>query len=272
MRDKKPSTVVTTLLSFGLVAMADCTTDAGPPAEPKACGKVDHTHAVWTDILSTHVEDGWVDYKSLESKTRPKLQRYLDQLAGVCGSDLRGWSKEQRLAFWINAYNAFMVDLVLRNYPLQSIRKIGTLPMAAFRDNFIPIDLGNGRMMALNDIEHEILRKKFDEPRIHFGLVCASKSCPALRSEAYIAAKIDQQLDDQARQFIADASKNRVDLSSHTLHLSKIFEWFREDFEKNDTELTDFIRKYLDPKTSKALQGRPVEIQFIDYDWSLNGI
>src|SRR5437763_1966360 len=119
--------------------------------------------------------------------------------------------------------------------------------------------------------EHEHLRKDFGEPRVHFAIVCASVTCPPLRSEAYRAADLDRQLDDQARRFLADPSRNRFDRRSRTLHLSSIFKWFREDFEKAAGSLPAFVARYVDPATAAAVEEPSVRIEFVDYDWSLNG-
>src|SRR4029434_9265868 len=133
----------------------------------------------------------------------------------------------QRIAFWINAYNAFTLRLILDHYPIASIRRIGWLPGAAFRERFIPMQGLKGETISLDDIENGTLRSAFREPRIHFALVCAARSCPPLRREAYRGADLDRQLDDQARIFLRDATKNRVDAATRTLYLSSIFKWFR---------------------------------------------
>ena len=181
-----------------------------------------------------------------------------------------GWTREQRLAFWINAYNAFTIRLVLDHYPLSSIRSIGFLPLAAFRTKFIPLGAGRTRM-SLNDIENKILRQQFQDARIHFAIVCASKSCPTLRSEAYRSSALDQQLDEAARAFLDDPSKNRWEPVSRTLYLSSIFTWFRDDFEREAKTLPAFVGRYLRQSDRAALDSGNVRVVFLDYDWSLNG-
>lgn len=240
-----------------LLALATGTAEA-------ACPPVDHTHAAWSAILARFVDDGRVDYGGLAGDGEQDLAAYLATLSGACGADYEGWTREQRLAFWINAYNAFTVRLILDHYPIASIRKIGWLPGAAFRTRFIPMEGLKGGRISLDDIEHGTLRRAFREPRIHFALVCAARSCPPLRSEAYRAADLDRQLDDQARRFLADPTKNRLEGARRTLHLSEIFRWFRDDFESTGAALASYVGRYWDRDTSGF------EVQFMDYDWRLN--
>jgi hypothetical protein len=244
------------LLGLGLwagVAYAECTA-------------VDHSHAAWTATLTRWVRDGQVDYAGLQRYGEPALSAYLATLSGACGRDYERWTREERLAYWINAYNAFTARLILDNYPIDSIRTIGWLPGAAFRERFIPMQGLKGGVISLNDIEHGTLRSAFREPRIHFALVCAARSCPVLRSEAYRAADLDRQLDDQGRTFLRDPAKNRVDVPGRTLYLSPIFNWFREDFERDGGSLVAFVGPYLDGATP----GADWSITFNDYDWRLN--
>lgn len=228
----------------------------------------DHEHRPWTAILAQHATDGAVDYRGLADQGQPALNAYLSALSAASPAE-SGWTREERLAFWINAYNAFTVRLILDHYPLRSIRSIGVLPLAAFRRRFIP--LGTGRTpISLNVIENEILRERFQDPRIHFAIVCASKSCPALRSEAYRSSVLDQQLDSAARGFLDDSSKNRWDPASRTLHLSSIFKWFRSDFERSGRTLPAFVERYVRQSVAADLERANVRVAFLDYDWSLN--
>ncbi len=232
-----------------------------------ACAPVDHDHTAWTTILGRFVRDGEVAYGRLERESAPLLASYLDGLSGACADDYTRWSRAERLAFWINAYNAFTVKRIVDHYPIASIRKIGWLPGAAFRERFIPMPGLKGGTVSLDDIENGTLRADFREPRIHFALVCASRSCPMLRREAYRAADLDRQLDDQARTFLADPTKNRFDATTNTLHLSSIFTWFRPDFEAAAGSLPGYVGRYLsDPRATAP----GVRIEFLDYDWSLN--
>ena len=227
-------------------------------------------HAQWTRLLRRYVSDGLVDYAALKRDGRPALDAYLRSLESVERSELEAWPRADQLAFWINAYNAYTVKLILDHHPLRSIRSIGLLPSSAFRKKFIPLERAAGRKLSLDDIEHRILREEFNEPRIHFAIVCASRSCPVLRDEAYRGRGLDAQLDDAAREFLRDPARNRYDAASRTLYLSSIFKWFRGDFESAAGTLPAFVARYVDEPTAEALRHDGVRVEFLDYDWSLN--
>jgi hypothetical protein len=227
------------------------------------CTPVDQSHARWTALLARWVQDGRVDYAGLQHHGRGALDAYLATLSSACPTDYERWTPAERIAFWLNAYNAATVRLVLDHYPIASIRKIGWLPGAAFREKLLPMPGLKGATISLDDIEHGTLRSSFREPRIHFALVCAARSCPALRSEAYRGADLDAQLDDQARQFLHDPRKNRVDAAARTLHLSPIFAWYRGDFEAGGGSLAGYVARYLGDVAG-------YDVEFLDYDWSLN--
>jgi Protein of unknown function, DUF547 len=236
-------------------------------ARAEECPKIDHEHGAWNVVLQRWVSGGLVDYTALQGEARAPLEAYLNELSATCAIDYVKWSREQRLAFWINAYNAFTVQLMVDHYPVSSIRKIGLLPGAAFRRRFIPMPGLKGEVIALNDIEHGTLRADFREPRIHFALVCASLGCPALPNEAYTASDLNRQLDEQARSFLSDTSKNRFDPTTNTLYLSPIFDWFRADFEVVAGSVSAYVARYLDdPRISSP----GVRIEYTEYDWSLN--
>jgi hypothetical protein len=269
----KPSRLPTGILAALLIGMAAWTSPVRAEAPSgDTCALFDHEHPAWSAVLSRYVHDGVVDYAGLQRSGLPALDGYLRSLESVCRGHYDRWTREQRLAFWINSYNAYTVKLILDHYPLKSIREIGLLPGAAFRERFIPLQSLRDKVLSLNDIEHEILRKELGEPRIHFAIVCASKSCPALRSEAYRAKTLDEQLTLAARNFVSDPSKNRFDVGARTLRLSSIFDWFREDFERSAQTLPAFVARYAEPAQGRALSsGGEVRIEFLDYDWSLNG-
>jgi hypothetical protein len=247
---------------------------AGPAQASPAggCGPLDHAHARWERLLHEYVRAGEVDYRRWKEEGLEALRAYQRELEAVCAADFQKLQDDQRLAFWINAYNAYTVALVLEHYPLRTIRSIGLLPGAAFRRRFIPLQhLGGGeRELSLNDLEHGIVRERFAEPRIHFALVCASRSCPKLQREAWVAGKLDGQLDTAAREYLGDAAQNRYDPATHTLHLSSIFEWYGEDFERDGSTLVEHVAKWLPaPAREAVLQSRP-RVSFLKYDWSLN--
>lgn len=238
-----------------------------------SCPLFDHEHGAWTALLQRFVHDGVVDYTGWKAAGQPELSRYLDDLASTCDGHYERMTRKQKLAFGINAYNAYTVRLILDHFPIDSIRSIGLLPGAAFREAFIPLRLLGSDAISLNDLEQRNLRAQFGEPRIHFALVCASKGCPALRSEAYRAHDLDAQLDEAAREFVRDRRKNLYDAATRTLRLSPIFEWYRADFERAAATLPAFVARYADPAIAPAVAGAGgrVSVEFNDYDWSLNG-
>ncbi len=220
-------------------------------------------HKIWNELLNNYVDDnGLVDYQGF-AQDRLKLQSYLDDLT-TNPPDKEAWSQAEQMAFWINAYNAFTVELILEYKPPESIKDIGSKIQVPFINSpwdieFIEI---KGEKLDLNNIEHDILRNEFEEPRIHFAIVCASYSCPKLRNEAFIASKLENQLSEQASLFINDSSRNEITESS--INISKIFQWFSGDFTKNRT-LIDFLNKH-----SKTHINKDARIDYKDYDWSLN--
>ncbi len=223
------------------------------------------SHASWTPLLSRYVHSGEVDYHGLKANSA-ELDGYLRTLVRTRGEELDKLSRADRLAFWINAYNAYTVRTVLDHYPLKSIRSIGLLPGAAFRASFIPLA---GEELSLNDIEDRLRSMK--EPRIHFALVCAAKSCPALRAEAYTGEQLERQLSEAAREFLADRRKNRFDPASRTLELSSIFKWYRGDFESAAGSVEAYVARYAPDALAQAARQINARIAFLEYDWSLNG-
>jgi hypothetical protein len=239
--------------------------------EARGRPKFDASHNLWTTVLQMYVKEGVVDYAWLKAGDGP-INSYLANLRVIPADEFDALPRAERLAYWINAYNAFTVRLVLDNYPVKSIKDIGGLFRSPFKKAFIELRNLRAETLSLDDIEHGILRPQFADPRVHFAIVCASKGCPSLRSEAYRAADLEAQLDDQVRRFLADPSKNRVDLEKRTLHLSPIFKWFREDFEKSAGSVPKFVARFLDEKTASAIgDGKEWEIEYTDYDWTLNG-
>lgn len=244
---------------------------ADTAADGDSCALFDHEHTGWTAVLGRYVRGGFVDYAGLRKRGAADLRAYLSSLGSVCGDHYDTWTRAQKLAFWINAYNAYTVKLIVDHYPLKSIRSIGILPGAAFRDDFIALPKLGRAKLSLNDIEHGILRAELREPRIHFAIVCASKGCPALRSEAYRASALEAQLDDAARGFVGDPRKNRYDAASRTLRLSAIFDWFHEDFERAAGSVPALVARYANANIAAAIRAGGVRVEFLDYDWSLNG-
>jgi hypothetical protein len=242
-----------------------------------AAAALDHTHAAWTALLERHVEwvpDGTttvVDYAGFADDRRA-LQTYLDELATPDMRSFEAWTTGQRMAFLINAYNAWTVALILERYPdLRSIRQIGGLFLSPWSRKLAPL-LGSVR--TLDEIEHEMLRSApwFDEPRIHFAVNCASIGCPALRPEAFVAAELDAQLEDQTLRFLRDRTRNTFDSSRGRLSVSPIFRWYPEDFPGGPPL---FLSQYADvitdtPEDAARVRTGDYRLQYTRYVWSLN--
>jgi hypothetical protein len=221
------------------------------------------THGAWTALLQKHVDGrGLVDYKGFMADS-VALNSYLQLLGN--NAPAAGWNREEKLAYWINAYNAFTVKLITLHYPVKSIKDIGPATQIIFVNTpwdkkFFSI---GGKSMTLNTIEHKILRKKFKEPRIHFAVNCASISCPKLLNVAYEAATLDAQLTAQARAFLADTDKNQVNASNPKL--SSIFKWFNGDFKKTGLSKVAYINQYAPVAIDKD-----ANLDYLDYNWNLN--
>lgn len=237
---------------------------AGPlAAETKGEGKaVDH--APFTKLLQAHVKDGAVDYPAL-GKQRQALDAYRAELAAVSDKQLAALPKRAQLAYYLNLYNAETLALILDHPGVSSIRDIGGEP-GPWKLERVALF---GKKRTLDALEHEIIRKQYPDARVHFALVCAAKGCPKLRSEAYTAKALDQQLDEQTRAFLA--STVRFDESSRTLTLSKLFEWFPSDFQRDGKSVPGYVARYVEPKLAKQIAAGDVTLAYLEYDWSLNG-
>ncbi len=232
---------------------------------------LDSEHLAWTALLARYVVDGQVDYRGMKAHSGPALDAYLRDLEAVDPTAYAPLTREQRLAFWVNAYNAYTVKLILQHHPLRSIRRIGWLPLAAFTQRFIPLRAVGERPLSLMAIEHTHLRRELGDARIHFAIVCASKSCPRLRSEAYRASAIDAQLDDAARGFVRDGARNRIEPATGTAKVSRIFKWFRGDFTRDGGTLGGYLARYAEPEAAELLRRKGDDLGFLRYDWGLNG-
>lgn len=219
---------------------------------------------LWTSLVKKHVgADGLVDYKGFIAD-KVKLQEYLDILSA--NPPDKKWTDNEKIAYWLNAYNAFTIKLIVDHYPVKSIKDLGAKHQIIFINTpwdkkFFEI---GGKTMTLNRIEHRILRKEFTEPRIHFALNCASMSCPKLRREAYDGSRLDEQLTDQAKTFLSDKSRNEID--TKTPKLSAIFDFYGKDITKwSGKSLIEFINQYTPVKIAAN-----AEIDYLDYNWNLN--
>jgi hypothetical protein len=222
-------------------------------------------HSLYGDLLSKYVKGGVVDYHGFQQEEK-KLDQYLEVLEKT---DTKKLSRNEQLAFYINAYNAWTIKLILSAYPgVESIWDLGSRIFkwkSPFRKEIIRIE---GKRISLDDLEHGIIRPRFKDPRVHFAVNCASKSCPPLISEPYEGSTLDQQLDRATRSFLNSSERNR--LEGNILYVSKIFKWFADDF---DNDVVGFFLKYAEEDLKQRLQAGAdkLKVEYLDYDWSLNG-
>lgn len=237
---------------FQPILLSSDTLDLIPITCEQIYGEADHKS--WDRLLHSFVDEkGNVDYRGFKKESET-LNRYLEQLGSNTVSE--NWSREKKLAYYINLYNAATVKLILDNYPLASIRDINKPWDRAW------IEYG-GEFISLGEIEHQILRK-MNEPRIHFAINCASYSCPKLLNEAYTEGKLEKQLDKASKDFVNDPSRNKI--SENKVALSKIFKWYKKDFENNGS-LIVYLNQYL-----KSSINPDAKIEYLKYNWSLNEI
>jgi hypothetical protein len=222
------------------------------------------SHELFDQVLQEYVNSqGRVNYAGLKNNPRT-LESYLDLLAVNAPSDKATF--QTGLAFWINAYNALTIKGVLDHYPITSVRKVK--PFGGFFSR-IKFQVG-GRSYTLDDIEHGIIRYEFGAPRIHFVLICASLGCPIMENRAFFPETLEERLDIAAAKFINNPEKVRLDRENGILYLSQIFEWYAEDFEDTHDSVINFISEYLPEVDAAFLKGKEVQIQYVQYDWSLN--
>jgi hypothetical protein len=244
-----------------------------------AQAQFDHGHAAWDGLLKKHVhwlpdnKQSRVDYTAFKAD-RAALKGVLDAMSALPKAEFDTWSREQRMAFLINAYNAFTVELILTRYPaLKSIKDLGSFVQSPWKKKFFTL-LGEER--HLDWIEHEQLRPLYNDPRVHAAVNCASIGCPALRNEAFTATRLDTQLDDGMIRFLGDRTRNRV--NGGQLEVNAIFKWFKEDFEKGHkgfSKVEDVFAKFAvqlsdKPEEQARLRDKSLPLTHLDYDWSLN--
>ena len=229
----------------------------------------DHSHTKFDEVLKRHVsplgELNVVDYGALK-KSPAKLDSYLKDLSLVKKKEFDSWSEPQRLSYLINAYNAFTLKLIIDNYPLKSIKDLGGLFSSPWKKKFFKLF---GEKYYLDGIEHEMIRKDFKEPRIHFAVNCASKGCPNLLAEAFVATKLDKQLERATVAFLNDSRRNRLDTKERELQVSSIFKWYGDDF-GSKKDLKKFVLSRLKSLETKEINLDKIDIEYLDYDWSLN--
>ena len=223
-------------------------------------------HSTFDRVLKSHVNDqGLVDYNGIAGD--PAFKAYMQSLESA---DLGSMSRDAQLAFWLNAYNAVTIDKVIKWKPKKSVRETpipGVWTATKFftsREHTVA-----GKRLGQDDIEHEILRQQFKDPRIHFAIICASSSCPPLPRFAYTQENVQTKLEEETRKYINSERGTRLDFAQNTLYLSRLFDWFAGDFESKAGSVLAFIKPYLDEKTLAFLERKP-KIAYIHYDWALN--
>jgi len=220
------------------------------------------SHEAFNRALTSHVKDGVVDYPGVANDTN--FQTYLTLLQHVAPQQLP--TPNHRLAFWINVYNALAIKGIIDGYSPATLT--GRYTFFIDREYVV-----GGKFLNLYDLEQDLLIPDFQEPRIHFAIVCASTSCPKLQSWAYTAQDLDHQLTASAKQFINDPTRNRFDRTHKIAYLSEIFDWFSEDFIQHSGSLLNYVAQFVaDRDLAKDLRQNPYTIEFLDYDWRLNGV
>jgi hypothetical protein len=261
------------ILAFGIlgivgtlgaaVRLAAATTPAVPPAAAATSSAPDY--APWGELLGKYYDPArGMDYAALKSKDAKTLEALKKQLGQV---DPKSLAKKDQLAYWINVYNVNTVATVVEHYPVASIRDISTDPIVrlnVFKKDTVPVKAG---MISLNDVENDHIRAGFHDPRIHFAINCAAQSCPPIRPEPYTGAKLDEQLDDQVQKFLT--GPNGVKVDKGTVHVTKILDWFGEDFDKWAGGKVAFLRKHLPADKAKQISDN-AKFDYDDYNWKLN--
>ena len=253
------------LVLTGIILMIAVKTSAQSGVKIVKNGRIDHS--IYGTLLERYVDqEGFVAYRQLKAQDEAKLWLYLNALGEVDPAQLR--DRAERLAYWINAYNALTIKGILDFYPTKSIRDhVSTIGYNIWKDYKM---LVNSTEYSLDDIEHDILRKMGD-PRIHFAIVCASVGCPKLLSEPYTSDRLDEQLSRSTRDFFSDPEKFRIDRAAGSVHQSPIMDWYKDDFGKNKSERLAFIRPFLDDADDRAfLDSSGLKVKNLDYDWNLN--
>jgi Protein of unknown function, DUF547 len=272
-------------LGWTWAASAAATAALQPLTAAAQSAGFDHAHAAWTTLLRKHVrvlrggQATQVAYAGFAAD-RVALKAYLASLSAVAPSAYVSWARAERQAFLINAYNAFTVELILTRYPdLKSIKDLGSLFSSPWKPKWIAL---LGAQVSLDDIEHAMLRKRgdHDDPRVHFAVNCASIGCPALREEAFVAGRLDAQMDEQTLRFMSDRARNHYNAQRGRLELSKIFDWYGEDFRlghRGIASLQAFAARYAQaladaPADRERIRAGGVDIVYTDYDWALNDV
>ncbi len=252
------------LLLAPAVAFAQAVPDRAPDrstAEPD--------YSQWNRILAAYYDPSHgMDYGALKAKEARALQTLRQQLART---NVAALNRKQQLAYWINVYNVNTVATIVEHYPVDSIRDISTDPIIrlnVFKKERVPF---GKELLSLDDVENKKIREPFRDARIHFAINCAAKSCPPIRPEAFVGARLDAQLDEQARRFLSSHVGYKRDDDELTIHTTKIMDWFGDDFEKWAGGRVAFLRKYVPADKQQLIaSAREIDVEYDDYDWSLN--
>jgi uncharacterized protein DUF547 len=237
-------------------------------------GEFDQSHKLWTEVLSAHVRGDGLDYKKLKDD-RVKLDAYIGSLETVMPEEFAGWKREQQFAYWIDAYNAYTIRRVLDAYPIASIQDLADGKTAVWDQEFIPLGRlfpeAGEKKLTLNDVENRILRPKFKDARVHVALNCASRGCPPIFAEALVAERLDKQLDALVARWLADPERNRFDKKSAKIVVSKVFDWFKDDFVRDAGSVQAWIAARA-PESERAWlsSADDLKIEFLAYSWKLN--
>jgi hypothetical protein len=263
--DGKTKTMMTPcrFARFGFVFFLALAFFAG--ALPASAEGFDPSHRLYARVLKDQVRNGRVDYSALKSDAR--LEGYLLSLSSVSRADFDGWDANQQTAYLINLYNAATLALVAGHYPISSIKDIGAGFSVSPWDK--PVVRLFGKNTTLNAVE-TLLRRDYEESRIHLALVRASKGSPPLRGEPYLAARLSAQLDDQARRFLSDPDCNRVDAGRRVLHLSPVFHWYKDDFERQFGSIQSFVQPYFPHDGAEPPDLSGFSVKYEPFNWSLN--
>jgi len=238
---------------------------AGPPAQAAA-----PDYSGWNALLARYYDPArGMDYQGLQAKDKPALDQLRRQLAAI---DPAGLPRNDQLAYWINLYNVSVVGLVVDRYPVASIRDLSTDPLVrlnVFKKDSVAT---RGGKISLDDVENGRIREGFKDPRIHFAINCAARSCPPIRPEAYNGDRLGQQLDDQVRQFLATGLRLTRKGDTLVIRTTRILDWFGQDFERWGGGRIAFLRRYLPPEQQKRLDaaGKKIDFAYDDYSWKLN--
>ena len=256
---KRRTSIAVCLLVFATLAVPRAT-QASP----------DDLYEPWARVLKNYVdEEGLVDYSGLSTQGREQLQTFMQKIATINPAVLP--SDMDRIAFWINAYNALILWQAIERYPLESVKDVGVLfgLIGGFFKKRYPIA---GRTLHADDIEHATLRRNYPDSRIHWALVCAAFACPRLIRQPYSASNLDDVLTERTHEFLSKNRALQLDEANRTLYLSRYFDWYSEEFEAESGDVIGYILRYVPAEMATAIRRQQdnLRIRFIDYDWTLN--